>query len=94
MTDEIYNALANLEPVLEKVRKREYVSPPSLATKQLMLAAIRENQPRFRTNLGCSSCLKSLFLNAAGLYFTEKERREKEAAAQPKKTTRKKKTEE
>jgi len=92
MTDEIFNALAQYENVFEKVRKREYVSPPSLATKQLMLAAVRENQPRFRTNLGCSSCIRSLFLNAAGLYFTEKERREKEAAEKPKKTTRKKKT--
>ena len=94
MTDELFQALAKHEDVFERVKARKYTPYPGLPALQNMLAAIREHRPNYRTNLGCSSCLRTLIMEAAGLYWTEKSRREAEAKAEepkPKKTTRKKK---
>jgi len=95
MTEEQFNALAKFEDLFDRVSKRQYVGYPGLASLQLMLAVVQENRPRYRPNLGCSSCVRTLVLETAGLYKTEKARREQEAAANPapspKKTTRKKK---
>ena len=100
MTDELFTALAKYEDTFDRVKRRVYTPSPGLAALQLMLNAIREHRPNYHTNLGCSSCVRSLVLEASGLYYTEKMRREKaqaEAPApaeepKPKKTTRKKKT--
>lgn len=100
MTEELFNALSKYEDTFDRVRRRVYTASPGLPALQNMLKAIREHRPNYHTNLGCSSCVRSLVLEAAGLYYTEKDRREKaqaEATApaeepKPKKTTRKKKT--
>ena len=98
MTEELFQALAKSEDVFERVKARKYTPSPGLAALQNMLAAIREHRPNYRTNLGCSSCVRTLIMEAAGLYWTEKSRREAEARKaapaeepKPKKTTRKKK---
>lgn len=100
MTEELFNALSKYEDTFDRVRRRVYTPSPGLPALQNMLKAVREHRPNYHTNLGCSSCVRSLVLEAAGLYYTEKDRREKaqaEAPApaeepKPKKTTRKKKT--
>lgn len=100
MTDELFTALAKYEDTFDRVKRRVYTPSPGLQALQTMLTAIREHRPNYHTNLGCSSCVRSLVLEASGLYYTEKMRREKaqaEAPApavepKPKKTTRKKKT--
>ena len=108
MTTEIFQALAQYEDVFVRVRARKYQPYPGLAALQTMLAAIREIRPTYKTNLGCSSCVRSLALEAAGLYFAEKARRDavaaetpatepgtpatKKTASKPKKTTKAKKT--
>ena len=100
MTDELFNALAKYEDTFDRVKRRIYTPNPGLAALQLMLSAIREHRPNFKTNFGCSGCVRTLVMEAAGLYYTEKDLREKaqaEAPApaeepKPKKTTRKKKT--
>ena len=99
MTDELFNALAKYEDTFERVKKRIYTPNPGLPALQTMLAAIREHRPNFKTNFGCSGCVRTLIMEAAGLYFTEKDLREKAKAETlaeepaPKKTTRKKKAE-
>ena len=99
MTDELFNALAKYEDTFERVKKRIYTPNPGLLALQTMLAAIREHRPNFKTNFGCSGCVRTLIMEAAGLYFTEKDLREKAKAETPaeepapKKTTRKKKAE-
>ena len=100
MTEELFNALSKYEDTFDRVRRRVYTASPGLPALQNMLKAIREHRPNYHTNLGCSSCVRSLVLEAAGLYYTEKDKRENaqaEAPApaeepKPKKTTRKKKT--
>ena len=98
MTDELFNALAKYEDTFERVKKRIYTPNPGLPALQTMLAAIREHRPNFKTNFGCSGCVRTLIMEAAGLYFTEKDLREKAKAETPaeepapKKTTRKKTT--
>jgi hypothetical protein len=102
MTDELYNALAKYEDTFDRVRRRQYAPNPGLPALQLMMNAIREHRPNYKTNLGCSNCVRTLVLEASGLYYTEKDKREKtvkdepvvEPEPAPKKTTRKKKTEE
>lgn len=105
MTDELFNALAKYEDTFERVKKRIYTPNPGLPALQTMLAAIREHRPNFKTNFGCSGCVRTLVMEAAGLYYTEKDLREKAQAEcvadsgktseepAPKKTTRKKKAE-
>jgi len=103
MTDELYNALARYEDTFDRVSRRMYAPNPGLPALQNMLKAVREHRPNFKTNLGCSGCVRSLVMEAAGLYYTEKAKREKAAAEEPapapveepkpKKTTRKKKAE-
>ena len=58
-----------------------YTASPGLPALQNMLKAIREHRPNYHTNLGCSSCVRSLVLEAAGLYYTEKDKREKASRA-------------
>ena len=79
MTEELFQALAKSEEVFERVKARKYTPYPGLSALQNMLAAVREHRPNYRTNLGCSSCVRTLILEAAGLYWTEKSRRDKEA---------------
>lgn len=105
MTDELFNALAKYEDTFDRVKRRIYTPNPGLAALQLMLSAIREHRPNFKTNFGCSGCVRTLVMEAAGLYYTEKDLREKAQAEcvadsgktseepAPKKTTRKKKAE-
>lgn len=83
MTDELFQALAQYEAVFNRVKARQYQPYPGLAALQTMLGAIREHRPNYRPNLGCSSCVRSLVLETAGLYFTEKDRRAAVAAATP-----------
>jgi len=100
MTDELFNALAKYEDTFDKVRRRVYAPSPGITALQTMVTAIRVHRPNYRTNLGCSSCVRSLVLEASGLYYTEKALREKAQAEEPapaeepkpKKTTRKKKS--
>ena len=80
MTDELFTALAKYEDTFDRVKRRVYTPSPGLQALQTMLTAIREHRPNYHTNLGCSSCVRSLVLEASGLYYTEKDRREKEAA--------------
>ena len=70
MTEELFQALAKSEDVFERVKARKYTPSPGLAALQNMLAAIREHRPNYRTNLGCSSCVRTLIMEAAGLYLT------------------------
>ena len=77
MTDEIFNALAQYENIFERVKARQYQPYPGRTALQDMVKAIREVRPNYRPNLGCSSCVRSLALEAAGMYFTEKDRRQK-----------------
>lgn len=72
MTDEMFNALAAYEDVFNRVKARQYQPYPGLAALQLMLSAVREVRPSYRPNLGCSSCVRSLVLETAGMYYTEK----------------------
>lgn len=83
MTDELFTALAKYEDTFDRVKRRVYTPSPGLAALQLMLNAIREHRPNYHTNLGCSSCVRSLVLEASGLYYTEKMRREKAQAEAP-----------
>jgi hypothetical protein len=76
MTDEMFAALAEHEGLFERVKARKYQPYPGLAVLQLMLSAVREVRPNYRTNLGCSSCVRSLVLETAGLYYTEKAERQ------------------
>ncbi len=92
MTDEMFSALAAHEGLFERVKARKYQPYPGLAALQLMLSAIREVRPNFRTNLGCSSCVRSLVLETAGLYFTEKDRRAKETPVETPEPTEPSKT--
>ena len=93
MTDELFNALAKYEETFDRVRRRVYCASPGLHALQTMLAAIREHRPHYKANFGCSGCVRNLVLEAAGLYYTEKDNREKAVAEapKPKKTSRKKK---
>ncbi len=77
MTDEIFNALAQYENIFERVKARQYQPYPGRTALQDMVKAIREVRPNYRPNLGCSSCVRSLALEAAGMYFTEKAIRQK-----------------
>lgn len=72
MTNEMFEALAAYEPIFEMVKSRQYQPYPGRATLQVMLSAVREVRPNYRPNLGCSSCVRSLVLETAGMYFTEK----------------------
>lgn len=72
MTEEMFNALAPFEDIFNRVKARQYQPYPGLPVLQTMLAAIKEYRPNYRTNLGCSSCVRSMVLECAGLYFTEK----------------------
>lgn len=81
MTNEMYEALAAYEELFERVKARQYQPYPGRAALQLMLNAVREVRPTFRTNLGCSSCVRSLVLETAGMYYTEKAAREAEMEA-------------
>jgi len=83
MTDELYNALSKYEDTFDRVKRRVYTPSPGLPALQTMLTAIREHRPNYHTNLGCSSCVRSLVLEASGLYYTEKMRREKAQAEAP-----------
>jgi len=83
MTDELFQSLAKYEDVFVRVSARQYQPSPGLVALQTMLKAIREHRPNFRTNFGCSSCVRTLILEAAGLYFTEKDRRMAVAAETP-----------
>lgn len=107
MTSEMFEALAAYEELFDRVKARQYQPYPGRAALQIMLNAIREVRPTFRTNLGCSSCVRSLVLETAGMYYTEKAAREaakKAAEAEtptepspnptPKKRARKSKTNE
>lgn len=93
MTNEMFEALASYEPVFERVKARQYQPYPGRPALQVMLTAIREHRPNYRPNLGCSSCVRSLVLEAAGLYYAEKAARaaaktpvEGETPAQPRET--------
>lgn len=77
MTDELFTALAKYEDTFDRVKRRVYTPSPGLQALQTMLTAIREHRPNYHTNLGCSYCVRSLVLEASGLYYTEKDRREK-----------------
>lgn len=72
MTDEMFTALAKYEDVFDRVKARKYQPYPGLAALQLMLSAVREVRPNYRPNLGCSSCVRTLVLETAGMYYTEK----------------------
>lgn len=93
MTDDLFNALAKYEETFDRVKRRVYTASPGLHALQTMLAAIREHRPNYKANFGCSGCVRNLIIEAAGLYYTEKENREKAVAEEPKpkKTPRKKK---
>ena len=42
-----------------------------------MVRAVKEVRPNYRPNLGCSSCVRSLVLECAGMYFSEKDAMQK-----------------
>ena len=76
MTNEIFEALVPYEAIFDRVKARQYQPYPGLKPLQAMLAAIKETRPHYKANLGCSSCVRSMVLEAAGLYYTEKAARE------------------
>ena len=76
MTNEIFEALSKYEDIFERVKARKYQPYPGRLALEEMVKAIREHRPNYRTNMGCSSCVRSLVLEAAGLYYTEKAARE------------------
>jgi hypothetical protein len=77
MTNEIFNALSQYENIFIRVKSRQYQPYPGRAALQDMVKAIKEVRPNYHTNLGCSSCVRSLVLECAGMYFTEKDIRQK-----------------
>ena len=77
MTSEMFNVLVQYEKIFERVKARQYQPYPGRTALLDMVKAIREVRPNYRPNLGCSSCVRSLALEAAGMYFTEKDRRQK-----------------
>lgn len=78
MTNETFNVLAQYEDIFNRVKARQYHPYPGRVALQNMVKAIKEVRPNYRTNLGCSSCVRSLVLECAGMYWTEKSRREYE----------------
>ena len=98
MTNEIFNVLAQYEKIFERVKARQYQPYPGRTALLDMVKAVKEIRPNYRPNLGCSSCVRSLVLEVAGLYFTEKDARQKaldmavKAAETPEKTTETEKT--
>lgn len=98
MTNEMFEALAAFEEIFERVKSRQYQPYPGRPALQIMLSAVREVRPNYRPNLGCSSCVRSLVLETAGMYYTEKAARdaakpsvESEIPAEPSKTPTQKK---
>ena len=91
MTDEIFNALAQYENIFERVKARQYQPYPGRTALQDMVRAVKEVRPNYRPNLGCSSCVRSLVLECAGMYFSEKDIRQKalDAAVDAAKTSEK-----
>lgn len=81
MTDETFEMLAQYEELFVRVKARQYQPYPGRTALQNMVKAIREIRPNYHTNLGCSSCVRSLALECAGMYFTEKDARQKAANA-------------
>ena len=79
MTDETFNVLAQYEDIFNRVKARQYQPYPGRTVLQNMVKAIKEVRPNYRTNLGCSSCVRSLVLECSGMYWTEKSRREHDA---------------
>ena len=77
MTNEIFNTLSKYEDIFVRVRARQYQPYPGRTALLDMVKAIKEVRPNYRPNLGCSSCVRSLALEAAGMYFTEKDIRQK-----------------
>ena len=101
MTNEIFNVLAQYEQIFERVKARQYQPYPGRTALQDMVRAVKEVRPNYRPNLGCSSCVRSLVLECAGMYSAEKDARQKtqaetvkaeESTIQVKKPGRKKKT--
>ena len=77
MTNETFEVLAQYEDIFNRVKARQYQPYPGRTALQNMVKAIKEVRPNYHTNLGCSSCVRSLVLETAGLYFTEKDARQK-----------------
>lgn len=77
MTNEIFNVLEQYEKIFERVKARQYQPYPGRTALQDMVRAVKEVRPNFRTNLGCSSCVRSLVLEVAGMYQAEKDARQK-----------------
>lgn len=77
MTNEIFNVLVQYEKIFERVKARQYQPYPGRTALQDMVRAVNEVRPNFRTNLGCSSCVRSLVLEVAGMYYSEKDARQK-----------------
>lgn len=77
MTNEIFNVLAQYEKIFERVKARQYQPYPGRTALQDMVRAVKEVRPNYRPNLGCSSCIRSLVLETAGMYFSEKDARQK-----------------
>ena len=77
MTDETFNVLAQYEDIFNRVKARQYQPYPGRVALQNMVKAVKEVRPNYRTNLGCSSCVRSLVLECAGMYWTEKDARQK-----------------
>ena len=99
MTNEIFNVLVQYEKIFERVKARQYQPYPGRSVLQDMVKAVREVRPNYRPNLGCSSCVRSLVLEVAGMYYTEKDARQKsldaavDAAKTPEKETETEKVE-
>ena len=77
MTNEIFNLLSQYEKIFERVKARQYQPYPGRTALQDMVKAVKEVRPNYRPNLGCSSCVRSLVLEVAGMYYTEKDARQK-----------------
>ena len=77
MTNDIFNVLAQYEKIFERVKSRQYQPYPGRPALQDMVRAVKEVRPNYRPNLGCSSCVRSLVLECAGMYFSEKDARQK-----------------
>lgn len=77
MTNEIFNVLSQYEKIFERVRAKQYQPYPGRTALLDMVKAVKEVRPNYRPNLGCSSCVRSLVLEVAGMYYTEKDARQK-----------------
>ena len=77
MTNEMFNVLSQYEKIFERVKARQYQPYPGRAVLQDMVKAVKEVRPNYHPNLGCSSCVRSLALEVAGMYYTEKDIRQK-----------------